>query len=65
MLGVKALVVEKNERIGDNWRGRYEALCLHDVICESSRSRLGSAYADCLLGFLHFPYLPYVSTLRA
>ena len=33
-LGVPALIVEKNARIGDNWRGRYEALCLHDVVCE-------------------------------
>ncbi|TCD68951.1 hypothetical protein EIP91_009341 [Steccherinum ochraceum] len=31
-LGVKTLVVDKNERVGDNWRGRYEALCLHDVV---------------------------------
>jgi len=27
-------VVEKNPRIGDNWRNRYEALCLHDPVCE-------------------------------
>lgn len=32
MLGTKALVVEKNERIGDNWRKRYAALCLHDPV---------------------------------
>ncbi|KAG1751335.1 uncharacterized protein EDB91DRAFT_1297935 [Suillus paluster] len=32
MLGMKNLVVEKNERIGDNWRKRYEALCLHDPV---------------------------------
>ncbi|CCM05743.1 uncharacterized protein FIBRA_07975 [Fibroporia radiculosa] len=31
-LGVSALVVERNDRIGDNWRGRYEALCLHDPV---------------------------------
>ncbi|KAJ6467908.1 hypothetical protein C8R45DRAFT_1171515 [Mycena sanguinolenta] len=31
-LGVRALVVEKNPRIGDNWRNRYEALCLHDPV---------------------------------
>ncbi|TFK48083.1 FAD/NAD(P)-binding domain-containing protein [Heliocybe sulcata] len=31
-LGINALVVEKNPRIGDNWRTRYEALCLHDPI---------------------------------
>ncbi|WWC60054.1 uncharacterized protein I303_102617 [Kwoniella dejecticola CBS 10117] len=28
-LGVNALIVERNKRIGDNWRGRYEALSLH------------------------------------
>jgi hypothetical protein len=32
-LDVKTLVVEKNKRIGDNWRERYEALCLHDPVC--------------------------------
>jgi hypothetical protein len=33
-LDVPTLVVEKNPRIGDNWRNRYEALCLHDPVCE-------------------------------
>lgn len=28
-LGVPALIVERNQRIGDNWRLRYEALSLH------------------------------------
>ncbi|WWC87438.1 uncharacterized protein L201_002327 [Kwoniella dendrophila CBS 6074] len=28
-LGVNALIIERNKRIGDNWRGRYEALSLH------------------------------------
>ncbi|KAH7881623.1 uncharacterized protein C8R40DRAFT_1157849 [Lentinula edodes] len=32
MLGVSALIVEKNPRIGDNWRNRYKALCLHDPV---------------------------------
>ncbi|KAJ6600169.1 hypothetical protein B0H10DRAFT_2230969 [Mycena sp. CBHHK59/15] len=31
-LGIRTLVVEKNARIGDNWRNRYEALCLHDPV---------------------------------
>ncbi|KAH8823482.1 hypothetical protein DL96DRAFT_1683551 [Flagelloscypha sp. PMI_526] len=31
-LGVSCLVVEKNKRVGDNWRGRYESLCLHDPV---------------------------------
>ncbi|KAJ3788473.1 hypothetical protein GGU11DRAFT_815041 [Lentinula aff. detonsa] len=32
MLDVPALVVEKNARIGDSWRNRYKALCLHDPV---------------------------------
>jgi hypothetical protein len=35
-LDVPALVVEKNQRVGDNWRNRYKALCLHDPVCEHS-----------------------------
>ncbi|KAG6839710.1 hypothetical protein C0991_012404 [Blastosporella zonata] len=31
-LDVSTLVVEKNQRIGDNWRNRYDALCLHDPV---------------------------------
>ncbi|KAH7913178.1 FAD/NAD(P)-binding domain-containing protein [Hygrophoropsis aurantiaca] len=32
MHGLNALVVEKNERIGDNWRKRYAALCLNGPV---------------------------------
>ncbi|EPS95682.1 FAD/NAD-binding domain-containing protein [Fomitopsis schrenkii] len=32
MLGVPTLVVERQNRIGDQWRYRYEALCLHDPV---------------------------------
>ncbi|KAF9522147.1 hypothetical protein CPB83DRAFT_823118 [Crepidotus variabilis] len=31
-LGVDSLIVEKNEKVGDNWRTRYDALCLHDPV---------------------------------
>ncbi|KAA1476299.1 FAD/NAD-P-binding domain-containing protein [Dentipellis sp. KUC8613] len=31
-LGVKALVLERQNRVGDQWRKRYEALCLHDSV---------------------------------
>jgi cation diffusion facilitator CzcD-associated flavoprotein CzcO len=31
-LGVSALIVDKNERIGDNWRKRYRSLVLHDPV---------------------------------
>ena len=34
-LGVKTLVCEREARIGDLWRKRYEALCLHDTVCTS------------------------------
>jgi hypothetical protein len=33
-LGVKTLIVDKFPRIGDQWRTRYEALCLHDPVCK-------------------------------
>ncbi|KAJ3553462.1 hypothetical protein NM688_g3601 [Phlebia brevispora] len=32
LLGVPSLVIEKQARIGDQWRHRYAALCLHDVV---------------------------------
>ncbi|EAU90811.1 monooxygenase [Coprinopsis cinerea okayama7 len=32
VLGVKSLIIEQNERVGDNWRNRYDALCLHDPV---------------------------------
>lgn len=32
MLGVNALIVDKNDRVGDNWRNRYHQLVLHDPI---------------------------------
>ncbi|KAF8893478.1 hypothetical protein BD779DRAFT_1759690 [Infundibulicybe gibba] len=31
-LDITSLIIEKNERVGDNWRHRYEALCLHDPV---------------------------------
>lgn len=35
-LGVEALIVDKNKRVGDNWRLRYDALALHNEawVCE-------------------------------
>lgn len=32
---VPSLVVERNPRVGDSWRNRYEALCLHDPVCKN------------------------------
>ncbi|KAH6693892.1 hypothetical protein F5X68DRAFT_228300 [Plectosphaerella plurivora] len=32
MLGIETLMVDQNERIGDNWRQRYHQLVLHDPI---------------------------------
>jgi cation diffusion facilitator CzcD-associated flavoprotein CzcO len=31
-LGVDTLVVERNARVGDNWRNRYRSLVLHDPV---------------------------------
>lgn len=41
-LHVPTLVVEKQARIGDTWRKRYSALCLHDPVCESPQHRTSS-----------------------
>ena len=32
MLGVKCLIIDKNESVGDNWRDRYHQLVLHDPV---------------------------------
>ena len=32
MLGVPAIVIERNARPGDSWRNRYKSLCLHDPV---------------------------------
>ena len=34
LLGIPTLIIERNPRVGDQWRNRYEALCLHDPVCE-------------------------------
>ncbi|KAL8909356.1 MAG: hypothetical protein Q9171_005075 [Xanthocarpia ochracea] len=31
-LGVSTLIIDRNERIGDNWRNRYHQLVLHDSV---------------------------------
>lgn len=32
MLGVDSLIIDRNERVGDNWRQRYHQLVLHDPV---------------------------------
>lgn len=39
VLGVSTILVERQARVGDQWRNRYEALCLHDPVCESPSCR--------------------------
>jgi len=29
-LDISSVLVRRNARVGDNWRDRYETLCLHD-----------------------------------
>jgi hypothetical protein len=58
-LGVSTLIIEKTPRIGDSWRNRYEALCLHDPVC----ALFCSYFCKCLIrssGYDHMPYMPYV-----
>ena len=39
-IGARSVLVERNARVGDNWKDRYEALCLHDPVCEYHMSDL-------------------------
>ncbi|KAH7417800.1 hypothetical protein BKA64DRAFT_652899 [Cadophora sp. MPI-SDFR-AT-0126] len=32
MLGIKSLIVDREKRVGDNWRSRYHQLVLHDCV---------------------------------
>ncbi|KAF8531798.1 hypothetical protein BDD12DRAFT_766386 [Trichophaea hybrida] len=32
MMGIESLVIDRNERVGDNWRKRYHQLVLHDPV---------------------------------
>ncbi|RCI16774.1 hypothetical protein L249_1718 [Ophiocordyceps polyrhachis-furcata BCC 54312] len=32
MLGLDALIIDQNDRVGDNWRKRYHHLVLHDAV---------------------------------
>jgi cation diffusion facilitator CzcD-associated flavoprotein CzcO len=32
VMGINSLIIEKNKRIGDNWRNRYKFLVLHDPV---------------------------------
>ncbi|EKD20125.1 hypothetical protein MBM_02077 [Drepanopeziza brunnea f. sp. 'multigermtubi' MB_m1] len=32
MIGIKSLIIDREERIGDNWRSRYHHLVLHDSV---------------------------------
>ena len=43
-LDVPTLIVERNPRVGDQWRNRYQALCLHDPVCKSSFPQTGTRY---------------------
>ncbi|KAG5350733.1 hypothetical protein C0989_009491 [Termitomyces sp. Mn162] len=42
-LNVPTLMVEKDLRIGDNWRRRYDALCLHFPVCKFCPYRVMTA----------------------
>lgn len=62
-LGVTNLIIEKQPRVGDQWRTRYEALCLHDPVCEYTQLLLyysaKSAKPLCT-GADHLPYMKCV-----
>jgi hypothetical protein len=34
-LDIPTLILEKTPRVGDQWRNRFQSLCLHDPVCKS------------------------------
>lgn len=60
-LNVDTLIVEKNSRVGDNWRSRYEFLALHDPVWVSAlrTSDPRPRFTHCSLQADHLPYLPF------
>jgi len=40
-LDIPTFIVEENTRVGDQWRNRYQALCLHVPVCESPNPLTG------------------------
>jgi hypothetical protein len=57
-LDVPTLVVERQPRIGDNWRKRYEALCLHDPVCAYVSFGFVQILTPTIAGYDHMPYIP-------
>ena len=60
-LGIDALVIEKNERIGNNWRNHYNALSLHDPVCECFAVRSIPVPKILTIGLDHMPYFLCIS----
>ena len=57
-LGVETLIVDRNPRIGDNWRNRYHQLVLHDSVWYVVLTGLESA-ANIRRRYDHMPYLKF------
>jgi cation diffusion facilitator CzcD-associated flavoprotein CzcO len=59
-IGVSSLIIERNARIGDNWRGRYEALSLHlPHWAGTLRAPPVSGFDILTMMTDHFAYMPY------
>lgn len=43
--GIPCLVVDKNGRVGDNWRSRYKTLSLHDSSCKRLCNYLNGSFS--------------------
>ena len=55
-MGVSALVVEREARVGDQWRKRYDSLRLHDGICKCA-ALFCIHRVQLFAGVHHSPYL--------
>jgi putative flavoprotein involved in K+ transport len=57
-LGVQTIVIERNARVGDNWRLRYEALNINTPKAFSKRPIF---VRGCLLTRIKIDHLPFIS----
>lgn len=62
-MGIPALVIERNARVGDNWRKRYPTLTLHTVRRHHTReidvATVCGAFRSDMLGHLAVLYQPF------
>lgn len=63
-LDIPTLIVERHSRLGDQWRNRYQALCLHDPVCECPFPSMSVQWVNAVRCRVRSHGLPSVSMLQ-